>query len=225
MSEEMNQLKVAVILSGCGVYDGSEAYETVLTLLRLDEMGASVSCFAPNNDQLHVINHLSGDENTSEKRSILQESARLVRGEISDISEASVEEFDAVIVPGGYGAAKNLCTFAVDGAEMKININFQSFMQRAIALKKPIGLICIAPVMSGLLFGKGVSCTIGTDESTADVIRATGGIHKNCNVDEICVDDKHRLVTTPAYMSASRISEASAGITKLVDKVIQMASK
>ena len=99
MSEEMNQLKVAVILSGCGVYDGSEAYETVLTLLRLDEMGVPVSCFAPNDKQLHVINHLSWDENTNEKRSILQESARLVRGEISDISEASVEAFDAVIVP------------------------------------------------------------------------------------------------------------------------------
>ena len=171
MSIENKKTKVAVVLSGCGVYDGSEAFETVLTLLRLDEMNAAVSCFAPNIEQLHVINHLKGEQTLEQPRNVLEESARLVRGEISDLASADAELFDAVIVPGGFGAAKNLCTYAVDGENMKINQAFETFIRSAISLKIPIGLVCIAPVMSGLLFGKGVSCTIGNDEQTAEVIR------------------------------------------------------
>ena len=223
MSIENKKTKVAVVLSGCGVYDGSETFETVLTLLRLDEMNAAVSCFAPNIEQLHVINHLKGEQTLEQPRNVLEESARLVRGEISDLASADAELFDAVIVPGGFGAAKNLCTYAVDGENMKINQAFETFIRSAISLKIPIGLVCIAPVMSGLLFGKGVLCTIGNDEQTADVIRRTGAIHSDCNVDDICVDETYRLVTTPAYMLASTITDASKGITKLVEKVLKMA--
>ena len=140
---------------------------------------------------------------------------KLVRGEISDLASADAELFDAVIVPGGFGAAKNLCTYAVDGENMKINQSFETFIRSAISLRMPIGLVCIAPVMSGLLFGKGVSCTIGNDEQTADIIRRTGAIHSDCNVDDICVDETYKLVTTPAYMLASTITDASKGITKL----------
>ena len=139
------------------------------------------------------------------------------------MASADAELFDAVIVPGGFGAAKNLCTYAVDGENMKINQAFETFIRSAISLKIPIGLVCIAPVMSGLLFGKGVSCTIGNDEHTAEVIRRTGATHFDCNVDDICVDETYRLVTTPAYMLASTITDASKGITKLVEKVLKMA--
>ena len=166
---------------------------------------------------------LRGEQTLEQPRNVLEESARLVRGEISDLASADAELFDAVIVPGGFGAAKNLCTYAVDGENMKINQAFETFIRSAISLKIPIGLVCIAPVMSGLLFGKGVSCTIGNDEQTAGVIRHTGAIHVDCNVDEICVDETYRLVTTPAYMLASTITDASKGITKLVEKVLKMA--
>ena len=112
--------KIAVILSGCGVYDGAEVHESVITLLRLDQRGAQVQCFAPDIPQLHVVNHLTGEE-MPESRNVLVESARIARGEVKDIKQANAEEFDALIVPGGFGAAKNLSAFDVKGAECSVN--------------------------------------------------------------------------------------------------------
>jgi enhancing lycopene biosynthesis protein 2 len=214
--------KVAVILSGCGVYDGAEIHESVLTLLRLDQRGATVQCFAPNIAQLHVIDHLSGDE-VPETRNVLVESARIARGQIKDLREAKAEEFDALIVPGGFGAAKNLCDFAVSGANMSVQPDVLALAQAFAAAEKPVGLMCIAPSMAAKIFGEGVSCTIGKDADTAAALTQMGAQHEECEVDNIVVDPTHKLVTTPAYMLAQSIAEAAAGINKLVDQVLEMA--
>jgi len=214
--------KVAVVLSGCGVFDGAEIYESVITLLRLSEQGAEVQCFAPNIEQMHVINHLNGEE-MAETRNVLVEAARLVRGEIHDLAEARAEDFDALVVPGGFGAAKNLSDFAVKGAELTVEPGFLALAQAMHTAGKPIGLICIAPAMSAAIFGEGVKCTIGNDAGTAEAINATGAEHCECPVDEFCIDETKKLVTTPAYMLAGNISEAASGINRLVDQVLAMA--
>ncbi|MCW3149520.1 isoprenoid biosynthesis glyoxalase ElbB [Stutzerimonas stutzeri] len=214
--------KVAVILSGCGVYDGSEIYESVITLLRLDQRGAQVQCFAPNVAQMHVINHLTGEE-MPESRNVLTESARLARGEIKDLREARVEDFDALIMPGGFGAAKNLSTFAMEGAASKVLPEVLSLAQAFAQAGKPIGLMCIAPTMARQIFGAGVVCTLGSDESdAARAVQEMGAEHQPCEVSEIVEDRKHKLVTTPAYMLAQSISEAASGIYKLVDRVLEL---
>ncbi len=214
--------KVAVVLSGCGVYDGSEIYESVITLMKLDELNAEVQCFAPNIDQMHVINHLTGEE-TTETRNVLVEAARLARGNIKDIKEARVDDFDALIVPGGFGSAKNLSDFAVAGADVTVQTDFLTFAKAMHDANKPIGLICITPTLSAKICGTGAECTIGNDADTITAIEATGAKHKECAVDEFCIDRTHKLVTTPAYMLAGRISEAAAGINKLVVEVLAMA--
>jgi len=219
----MSTKRVAVILSGCGVYDGAEIYESVLTLLRLDQQGAEVSCFAPNIPQMHVINHLTADESISEPRNVLVEAARIVRGEIADLELANHQEFDAVIVPGGFGAAKNLSNFALAGSGMMVNPTFKQFIQSMHSAGKPVGLICIAPAMAGKLFAEGVKCTVGNDLQTATAVEETGACHEIRAVDEICIDPEHKLVTTPAYMLAESISQAAIGINKLVDTVLEMA--
>lgn len=208
--------KVAVVLSGCGVYDGSEIYEVVITLLYLDKIGVKVQCFAPDIPQMHVVNHITGNVVKSDERNVLTESARLARGDIKNLSEARVVDFDAVIIPGGFGAAKNLSDFAIKGSDLSINKDLKYFVQEMHKAKKPIGAMCIAPAMVGVLFGKGVIFTIGDDKPTAKSIEKTGAIHQKCNVNEICIDEGNLLVTTPAYMLASSMSEAATGIEKLV---------
>lgn len=215
--------KVAVILSGCGVYDGSEIYESVLTLLAIEQGGASYQCMAPNIDQMHVINHRSGEEMADEQRNVLTEAARLARGEIIDLADANPADYDALIIPGGFGAAKNLSDFAVAGAAATVNSALLAFTQAIHASGKPVGLICIAPAMTPLLFGEGATCTIGNDQATATAIEAMGGQHQDCEVGNIVFDEKFNLVTTPAYMLAGSISEAASGINKLVNKVLQLS--
>ena len=215
--------RVAVVLAGCGVYDGSEIHEAVLTLLALDRAAAEVSCFAPNIQQLHVINHLTGEPEPGATRNVLTESARIARGAVADIAIADIHQFDAVVVPGGFGAAKNLCDFALSGSELTVQSDVEAFLQAAHQRRLPIGLICIAPAMTGRLFAAGALCTIGDDAETAAAIEATGARHQRCAVDEVCVDATNRLITTPAYMLAQSIGEAATGIDKLVDTLLQMA--
>ncbi|WP_415883108.1 isoprenoid biosynthesis glyoxalase ElbB [Neptuniibacter sp. QD34_54] len=214
--------KIAVILSGCGVYDGAEIYESVLTLLQIAESGASSQCMAPNIEQMHVINHLTGEE-AGETRNVLVEAARLARGEIIDLATANAEDYDALIIPGGFGAAKNLSDFAVKGPECSVNPNVISFTQAMHKAGKPVGLICIAPAMTPILFGEGATCTIGNDADTASAIEAMGGKHQDCGVSEIVIDSERKVVTTPAYMLAGSITEAASGIRKLVDEVLKLA--
>ncbi|WP_030129092.1 isoprenoid biosynthesis glyoxalase ElbB [Pseudomonas sp. QTF5] len=213
--------KIAVILSGCGVYDGAEIHESVITLLRLDQRGAQVQCFAPDIAQLHVINHLTGEE-MPESRNVLVESARIARGNIKDIREASVEDFDALIVPGGFGSAKNLSNFAVEGAGCSVQPDVLALTEAFAEAGKPVGLICISPALAAKIYGPGVTCTIGNDADTAATMNKMGATHAECAVTDIVEDKARKLVSTPAYMLAQSISEAASGINKLVDRVLEL---
>ncbi len=214
--------KVAVVLSGCGVYDGAEINEVVLTLLALEQQGAEYQCFAPDIEQMHVINHLTGDE-MSESRNVLVESARIVRGNVRDLAEANAADYDALLVPGGFGAAKNLSDFAVSGSDMSVQQGLLNIAQAMHKADKPVGLVCIAPTMAAKIFGEGVECTIGNDSETAATIEAMGARHIECPVNEACIDKSNKLVTTPAYMLAGSISEAAQGINECVRQVLALA--
>jgi len=215
--------KIGVVLSGCGVYDGSEIHEAVLTLLAIDRNGAEALCMAPDMD-LAEVDHLSGQP-TGAKRNVLLESARIARGKITDIAKVTAADLDAIIFPGGFGAAKNLCDFAVKGADAAVHPQVAKVVKEMAAAGKPIGAICIAPALIAAVLGEKYApeVTIGNDAGTANAINATGSIHKECPVREFIIDKKNRIVTTPAYMLAGCISEAAEGIEKAVKAVIEMA--
>ncbi|MDX7988568.1 isoprenoid biosynthesis glyoxalase ElbB [Xenorhabdus sp. 12] len=212
---------VAVILSGCGVYDGSEIHESVLTMLSLSRLGAEVSFFSPDGAQHHVINHLNGEEK-KENRNIMEESSRITRGNIQPLSKVDINTLDALIVPGGFGAAKNLSNFAFKGSNCEINKDFLSVVQGMHRLGKPMGFMCISPVMIPKILDKPIKVTIGNDLETAAEIVKMGGIHVDCPVDDIVVDFENKIVTTPAYMLAESLSQAEKGIDKLVQKILEM---
>jgi enhancing lycopene biosynthesis protein 2 len=214
--------KIGVVLSGCGVYDGSEIHEAVLTLLAIDRNGAEALCMAPDMD-LAEIDHLSGQP-TGGSRNVLVESARIARGNISNIAGVKAVDIDAIIFPGGFGAAKNLCDFAMKGADTSVNPEVARLLKEMAAAKKPIGAICIAPALIARVLGKEYApqVTIGNDAGTAAAINSTGSLHVNCPVRELVIDSKNRIVTTPAYMLAGCISEAADGIEKAVKAVIGM---
>jgi len=216
--------KIGVILSGCGVYDGSEIHEAVITLLAIDRAGAEAVCMAPDVAQLHVVNHLSGEVDAKDSRNVLVEAARIARGKIRDLSTVSASDLDAVILPGGFGAAKNLSTFALAGADCSLNPQVERLLKEMFVAKKPIGALCISPVVLARALGKEapITVTIGNDVGTATAIKATGALHENCPVREFVIDRKHKIVSTPAYMLAGRISEAADGIEKTVRAVISL---
>lgn len=215
--------KVGVLLSGCGVFDGAEIHESVITLLALDRAGVEIVCMAPNMEQYHVINHLT-QEVMDEKRNVLVESARIARGEIKDLKDVQASDLDALIIPGGFGAAKNLSDFAVKGPDATINPEVQRILQEMISLGKPIGALCIAPAtLTKALSDRNPEVTIGNDQATANAIETMGGKHRVCKVDMICVDQKNKIVTTPAYMLGPGIKDVASGIEKLVAKVVELA--
>jgi len=217
--------KVGVVLSGCGVNDGAEIHESVITMLFLDRAGAEMVLMAPNIDQLHVINHATGKEIEGESRNVLVESARIARGEIKDIVDVTSEDIDALIFPGGFGVAKNLCDYAMAGADCSVNPDVFRLVSEVHSAEKPIGVICISPAMMGKVMekmGEKVSLTIGNDEQTANDLITMGAKHVTCPVQEIVVDKDKKVVSTPAYMLAGRISEAADGIEKLVKEVIDL---
>lgn len=216
--------RIGVVLSGCGVFDGAEIHESVLTLLALDQAGVEVACFAPDRD-LEEIDHLT-QKPTGARRNALTESARIARGAITPLSEADPATLDAVIFPGGFGAAKNLSDFASKGADAEVLPEVVSLISSMHDARKPIGAICIAPATVAAAFkgsGTRVQVTIGNDRGTAEAIRACGAEHRDCPVDQIVVDEQNRLVTTPAYMLGPSIKHVAIGIGKLVKKVIAMA--
>jgi len=216
--------QVLVVLSGCGVFDGAEIHESVLTLLHLDRHNAEITIAAPDIQQAHVVNHQTSEEMAGETRSVRVEAARIARGPVMDLADVSGDAFDAVIFPGGFGAAKNLCNFATKGAACEVNPDVKRVLTEAHNAGKPIGLICISPAIGAKVF-TGATVTIGTDESTANAIEQMGAKHEPKKTEEICVDEANRLVTTPAYMTAQRITEADAGIGKLVERVLTMAAE
>lgn len=214
--------RIGVLLSGCGVFDGAEIHEAVLTLLFLDRAGASAVCMAPDVDQLHVINHLT-QQVSDERRNVLVESARIARGDIKDLSEVSADDIDGLIIPGGFGAAKNLSDFAVKGPDAQVHADVRRLLEEMADRSKPIGALCIAPAtVAGALGGRSPRVTIGNDAGTASAIVSMGGDHAVCSVTEVCVDEKNRIVTTPAYMLGPGIKEVAVGIERLVDKVLSL---
>ena len=217
-------MNIGVLLSGSGVNDGSEIHESVITMLALDRAGAEILLMAPNIDQMHVINHYTGQE-MDEFRNVLVESARIARGKIKDMAEVSGGDLDALIIPGGFGVAKNLSDYAMSGTECSINPDVYRLISEMIILKKPIGAICIAPTMMAKILAEqnqSATMTIGKDETTAKDIESMGSTHKECLVKEIVIDKENNIVTTPAYMDAKNISEVAEGIEKLVKQIILM---
>ncbi len=217
--------RIGVILSGCGVYDGSEIHEAVITLLAIDRADAQAICMAPNIPQMHVINHLAGEPAEGESRNVLVESARIARGNIKDLANVKAEDVDALILPGGFGAAKNLCDFAVSGPDCKVNSEVARLIKEVYTAKKPIAAICIAPaVLSKVLGDENISpqLTIGTDEGTAEALTSMGTKHINCPVEDVVIDQVNKIISSPAYMLAGSISEAAEGIEKTVKALIGM---
>ena len=216
--------KVGVLLSGCGVNDGAEIHESVITMLALDRAGAEMVLMAPNIDQMHVVNHYTGQE-MDEYRNVLVESSRIARGNIKDMAEISANDMDALIIPGGFGVAKNLCDYAMAGPDCSINPDVYRLISELKLLNKPIGAICIAPAMMAKILGEldeSANMTIGSDETTSKDIEAMGSVHVECQVSEMVVEGEKNLVTTPAYMEAKTIKDAADGIEKLVKQVLSM---
>ncbi len=213
--------QIGVILSGCGVFDGAEIHESVLTLLALVREGAEVHFFAPDIEQSDVINHITG-EAMSESRNVLVESARIARGNIKPLNLADPSVLDGLIVPGGFGAAKNLSDFASKGVDCEVNPELKQLVKAMYQAGKPLGFICIAPALLPKLLGERVRLTIGTDVDTAEMIDSMGGEHITCPVDDIVVDIEHKIVTTPAYMLAQDIVQAAQGIDKLVHNLLEL---
>jgi len=209
--------RVGVLLSGCGYLDGTEIHEAVCTLLALDEAGAESICLAPDME-LDVVDHVTGKP-TGEKRNVLVESARIARGRIKNIAEVSAADLDALVLPGGYGAAKNLSSFATQGAGMSVHPEVQRLVGDVHRAGKPIGAICIAPAIISKLI-PGVSLTIGKDAGTARVLEQMGTRHCPCSVTELVVDEQHKVVSTPAYMLGPWVSAVHQGITRCVREVL-----
>jgi enhancing lycopene biosynthesis protein 2 len=212
--------KFAVVLSGCGVFDGAEIHEAVLTLLAIAQQGASYEIFAPDIDQYHVINHYTHKE-VAEKRNVLAESARIARGKISPLSKFDARHFDAIIFPGGFGAAKNLSTVAFDGADAKVNSDVAVAVRSMHKAGKPVGALCIAPAVIAKILGH-VEVTIGDDPGTIKAIEKMGGIHVKTTHGEVVVDKKNKIFTTPCYMLDATIIDIYTGATNIVREMLNI---
>jgi enhancing lycopene biosynthesis protein 2 len=214
--------RVGVILSGCGTLDGTEIQEAVLTLLFLDRAGAEAVCAAPDIDQVHVLNHMSNEE-MAQRRNVLVESARIARGNIVELKSLKADQIDALILPGGFGAVKNLSDFALKGPDAAVHPEVGRILREVHAAGKPIGAMCIAPATVAKALGDASpAVTIGEDRGTAAAIETMGAIHHKCQVDEIHIDSRNKVVTTPAYMLGPGIKDVALGIEKLVNQVLAL---
>jgi len=212
--------KIAVVLSGSGVYDGSEIHEATLSLYAISKNGGEYQIFAPNMDQHHVVNHLTGEE-MSENRNVLVESARIARGNIKDLTEFNASDFDAILFPGGFGAAKNLCSLAFDGAECQVNSGVEKALKEMHEASKPIAALCIAPALIAKVI-TGAEVTIGHDEGTAGAIEAMGSHHKQAGHGEVVIDTKNKIVSTPCYMLDATIAQIGEGAENVVKTLMEM---
>ncbi|WP_297093649.1 isoprenoid biosynthesis glyoxalase ElbB [uncultured Draconibacterium sp.] len=212
---------IAVVLAGNGVYDGAEIHEATLTLLAIAQQGAAYQCFAPNVDQAHVVNHISGEE-MPETRNVMVEAARIARGNIKALSEYRAADYDAIIFPGGFGAAKNLCTFAFDGPDCKVNPDVEKAIKATVEAEKPVGALCISPAIIAKVLGD-VKLTIGQDKGTADALETLGATHVTTTHGEIVVDEKYKVITTPCYMLDATITQIADGASNVVAKMLEMA--
>lgn len=214
-------MKVAVLLSGCGYRDGSEIQEAVCSLLALDQLQVSSVCLSIEGTQINVISHLSGKKQ-AEERTMLDESARIARGKILSLSQVDVNQLDALVIPGGFGCALNLCDFALQGEAMTVNQHVSELIQSFFSQKKPIGAICIAPVLVAKVLGHyGIKLTVGSDKKVAQVLSNWGAKMVDCAKGACVVDRTNRIVSTPAYMyDDSKISEVYEGIYQLARSVV-----
>ncbi len=215
----MEKKKFAVVLSGCGVFDGAEIHEATLTMLAIKEAGAEYQCFAPDIPQYHVINHLTG-EVMNENRNVLIESARIARGNIKPLVDFNAADYDALIFPGGFGAAKNLSTVAFDGANATVNKDVENVIKQMLTVKKPIGALCISPAVVALVI-KGVEVTIGSDSATADTIEKMGGKHIVTTHGQVVHDHKYNVFTTPCYMLDATILDIKEDATLVVQEMMK----
>ncbi len=216
----MSSKTFAVILAGCGHRDGSEIHEATLTLWAIHKNGAEHCCFAPDVFQHHVLNHLTGEE-MPERRNVLIESARIARGRIKDLAQFNAADFDGLVIPGGVGAAKNLCTYAFDGPDCVVNRDVARAVKAMREAGKPVGALCIAPVILAKVLGK-VTVTAGQDAETAANIAKMGGVHSPTSHGEIVVDRVNKIVTTPCYMLDSRIDQIGDGADKLIQAMLEL---
>ncbi len=206
--------KFAVVLSGCGVFDGAEIHEATLTMLAIMKNGATYEIFAPDVEQYHVINHITGEE-MLEKRNVLIESARIARGKIKDLKDYEANSFDALIFPGGFGAAKNLCDFAFKGENCAVNPDVEKAILKTAGQNKPIGALCISPVIIAKIFGD-VEVTIGKEKGPAEAIEKMGATHIKTTHGEVIIDEKNNLFTTPCYMLDANILQIAEGTENIV---------
>lgn len=216
--------KVGVVLSGCGFLDGSEIQESVLALLCLDELGVEAVCMAPSGPQRDVVDHAKKQPEAGAARDILREAARIARGNIRDVASVRAADLDAVVLPGGFGAAKNLSDFAVRGAAATPHPEVARLLRELHAQQKPIGAICIAPAVVAAVLGRTARpvLTIGRDPGTAQALSAMGAQHRDCAVTDCVIDRDQRIVSTPAYMYEARLGELHQGIRKLCTAVVEM---
>ena len=218
--------KVAVILSGCGYLDGAEIQESVITLLELDKAGVEVQCFAPDVQQEHVVSHLDGKVSSFRERNVLEEASRIARGDIVPLIDFKASDFDAIVLPGGQGVIKNLCNFAYEGVKCAVDGEVERAILDIRKAGKPIGAACLAPVVVARVLGAegiAVTVTMGRDKKMAQAIRDCGCQHVDCNADEVVIDPKNKVVSTPAYMyDATTITKVSTGIGKMIKAVLAM---
>lgn len=214
------QKRFAVILAGCGVFDGAEIHEATLTLLAIAKAGASYECFAPDKEQAQVINHLTG-EPTNEVRNVLVESARIARGKIKPLYLYEPEVFDAVVFPGGFGVAKNLCSLAFEGSDCTVDPEVELAVIASVEASIPIGALCIAPALIVKIL-PGADVTIGNDPDTVKVIEKMGGNHHETDLSQVIIDKKYKLVTSPCYMLDAHIIQIAEGAQKVVNELINL---
>lgn len=215
---------IGVLLAGCGFLDGSEIHEAVFTLLCLDELGVTTVFLAPRGGQMHVVDHEAKAPAAGESRDVLRESARIARGRIRDLATVQATELDALVVPGGFGVAKNLCDFALKGADGSPHPEAARLLRAMHAAGKPIGATCIASTLLALTLGATAhpTLTIGDDRGTAAAVERLGAKHQDCPVDQCVVDRAQKIVTTPAYMYDARPKDVCAGIRKLCAEVVAL---
>ena len=214
-------IKFAVVLSGSGVYDGTEIHEAVLSLYAIQKEGAEYSIFAPDIAQHHVINHITGEE-MPESRNVLVESARIARGKISPLNEFNADNYDVLLFPGGFGAAKNLSSFAFDGINCQVNEDVENSIKAMLERNKPIGALCISPVILAKVIGDGIDLTIGSDKATIHAIKSMGATHKVSDHGEIVYDRKYKVVSTACYMLDATIDQIGLGAENVVKKLIEL---
>jgi enhancing lycopene biosynthesis protein 2 len=224
--------KIGVLLSGNGVYDGSEIHESVFTLLAIDENKGEAVCMAPNVEQHHVVNHITGDE-MDEKRNVLVEAARIARGAISDLAEVKASDLDALVIPGGFGAAKNLTKWAFSGPDGDIDPEVERIINEFVTAQKPIVGLCMGPtVIAKALEGANLNerLTVGTTSEASPYeiaaisagMEKTGAVAEMKSIREISVDAKNRIITAPCYMMEASITDVRTNIKQAIDKLFDL---